>query len=72
MEEQQKHTGANYEALASKYADLQDAKPWNVYCERPAVVRFLPALAGRAVLDAGPGSTRITWSSRARSSLRVI
>lgn len=50
-----KHTGASYDMLAGKYADVQDPKPWNIYFERPSVLGFLPALDGRIVLDAGCG-----------------
>jgi SAM-dependent methyltransferase len=50
------HTGASYDAIASKYAEKVDTNPWNAYYERPAVVSLLPALAGTRVLDAGCGS----------------
>ena len=50
-----KHTGTSYDETASKYADLQDAKPWNIYFERPGVLRFLPDMQGKDVLDAGCG-----------------
>jgi SAM-dependent methyltransferase len=50
------HTGASYEAIAGKYAETVDAKPWNAHYERPAVVSLLPALENTKVLDVGCGS----------------
>ena len=50
-----KHTGDSYDAIAAKYADAQDAKPWTIYFERPGVLQFLPDMRGAAVLDAGCG-----------------
>ena len=50
-----KHTGSSYDEIAEKYADLQDQKPWNLYFERPGMLRFLPDVAGKDVLDAGCG-----------------
>lgn len=50
------HTGASYEAIAGKYAQTVDGKPWNAYYERPAVLSLLPALENTRVLDAGCGS----------------
>jgi SAM-dependent methyltransferase len=50
------HTGASYEAIAGKYAETVDTKPWNAYYERPAVISLLPVLAQAKVLDAGCGS----------------
>ncbi|MFN8440554.1 MAG: class I SAM-dependent methyltransferase [Caldilineaceae bacterium] len=50
-----KHTGSSYDEIAEKYADLQDQKPWNRYFERPGMLRFLPNVAGKVVLDAGCG-----------------
>lgn len=50
------HTGGSYDAIAAKYADAQDAKPWNVSFERPGMIAFLAEdLRGREVLDAGCG-----------------
>ena len=50
------HTGASYEGKAKAYAEKVDAKPWNAYYERPAVLSLLPPLANTSVLDAGCGS----------------
>jgi SAM-dependent methyltransferase len=50
------HTGASYEGTAKAYAEKADAKPWNAYYERPAVLSLLPPLANTTVLDAGCGS----------------
>jgi SAM-dependent methyltransferase len=53
-----KHTGSSYDEIASKYADTQDDNPWNLYFERPGILRFLPDVSRKDVLDAGcgPGS----------------
>ena len=51
-----KHTGDCYEGNAGKYAETVDARPWNAYFERPAVLSLLPPLADATVLDAGCGS----------------
>lgn len=45
-----------YEAMAEEYAAAVDAKPFNAYYERPAVLSLLPPVAGRRVLDVGCGS----------------
>lgn len=50
------HTGACYDAIAAKYAEAVDTKPWNAFYDRPAVLSLLPALENRDVLDAGCGS----------------
>jgi len=50
------HTGASYEAIANKYAETVDTRPWNAFYERPAVISLLPALANAKVLDVGCGS----------------
>lgn len=50
-----KHTGSSYDEIAVKYADLQDQKPWSTYFERPGILRFLPDVADKDVLDAGCG-----------------
>jgi SAM-dependent methyltransferase len=50
------HTGASYERIASRYAEVVDAKPWNAQYERPAVIALLPALGDATVLDVGCGS----------------
>lgn len=50
------HTGSSYDAIAGKYAQSVDTRPWNAYYERPAVLSLLPPLAGAKVLDAGCGS----------------
>jgi len=51
------HTGHCYDALAQRYAALNDQKPWYTCYERPATTSLLPPLAGLTVLDAacGPG-----------------
>ena len=51
----EKHTGTSYDEIAQRYADVQDNKPWNIYFERPSVLKFLPEVAGKDVLDAGCG-----------------
>ena len=50
------NTGASYEGKALKYAETVDAKPWNAFYERPAVISLLPSLTNANVLDAGCGS----------------
>jgi SAM-dependent methyltransferase len=50
------HTGASYDAIASKCAQTVDTKPWNAYYERPAVISLLPSLGNIKVLDVGCGS----------------
>ncbi|HLL14172.1 MAG TPA: class I SAM-dependent methyltransferase [Pyrinomonadaceae bacterium] len=50
------HTGASYEAIAGKYAETVDDRPWNAFYERPAVLSLLPPLAHAKVLDVGCGS----------------
>ncbi|MCB0211317.1 MAG: class I SAM-dependent methyltransferase [Anaerolineae bacterium] len=50
------HTGASYQSIAGKYAQIVDRQPANAYYERPAVLSLLPPLAKAAVLDAGCGS----------------
>lgn len=44
-----------YEAIAQRYAELQDQKPWNRFFERPATLPLLPDVAGLDVLDVGCG-----------------
>ncbi|MCA9837163.1 MAG: class I SAM-dependent methyltransferase [Trueperaceae bacterium] len=51
----EKHSGASYDEIAAKYADRQDKKPWNLYFERPGILRSLPDVADKDVLDAGCG-----------------
>src|SRR5512145_1177330 len=50
-----KTTGSCYTRLAHAYAASVDARPWNAYYERPAMLSVLPPLAGKHVLDAGCG-----------------
>ena len=50
-----KHVGSTYDEIATKYADAQDSKPWNIYFERPAILQFLPDVRGKDVYDAGCG-----------------
>jgi len=50
------NTGASYDGKALKYAETVDAKPWNAFYERPAVISLLPSLTNANVLDAGCGS----------------
>jgi SAM-dependent methyltransferase len=47
---------ACYEAMATKYAEVVDQKPYNALYERPAVLKLLPPLQGLDVFDAGCGS----------------
>jgi SAM-dependent methyltransferase len=56
MEKIINHTGASYAGKAHKYAEAVDAKPWNAYYERPAVISLLPILKNARVLDVGCGS----------------
>ena len=51
-----KHTGASYEAVASRYAAAVDTKSWNAHYERPALLSLLPPLQNAKVLDVGCGS----------------
>ena len=50
------HTGASYQHIAGKYAQIVDTNPTNAYYERPAVLSLLPSLTDATVLDAGCGS----------------
>lgn len=50
------HTGASYQAIAAAYAAQVDARPMNVFYERPATLSLLPSLTGKRVLDIGCGS----------------
>lgn len=45
-----------YDAIADTYAANVDTAPYNALYERPAMLAFLPPLAGRRVLDAGCGA----------------
>ncbi len=49
------HTGGSYDDMAAQYAERQEAKPWTHYFERPGVLRNLPPVQGKSVLDAGCG-----------------
>jgi SAM-dependent methyltransferase len=51
----EKHTGSSFNQIADRYAQAQDTKPWDLYFERPGILRFLPDVAGKDVLDAGCG-----------------
>lgn len=49
------HTGSTYDAIAHRYAQSVDSRPWNAHFERPATVSLLPDLQDKRVLDAGCG-----------------
>lgn len=46
----------NYDSVAAEYAAKVDSAPFNALYERPAMMRLLPDLSGRRILDAGCGS----------------
>jgi SAM-dependent methyltransferase len=46
----------SYDSIAAEYAAGVDSAPWNALYERPAMLRMLPSVSGRAILDAGCGS----------------
>lgn len=50
------HTGASYQGIAAAYAAQVDAKPMNIFYERPTTLSLLPQLTGKRVLDIGCGS----------------
>ena len=45
-----------YEEAAAEYAAHNEPNVWNALYERPAILAFLPEVAGLRVLDAGCGS----------------
>src|SRR5512136_696931 len=49
-----------YVKLAEKYAEIIDTKPHNAEYERPGLLRIMPDVQGRKVLDAGCGSGSLT------------
>jgi SAM-dependent methyltransferase len=55
-----------YEKLADHYASMIDTKPHNAYYDRPAMLKMLPDVRGKRVLDAGcgPGAYAETLVSR--------
>lgn len=46
----------SYDEIADRYAAGVDTAPYNALYERPAMLRMLPPVDGRQVLDAGCGS----------------
>jgi SAM-dependent methyltransferase len=46
----------SYDEIADRYAAGVDTAPYNALYERPAMLRMLPPVDGRHVLDAGCGS----------------
>jgi SAM-dependent methyltransferase len=49
-----------YEKLAEKYAKIIDVKPHNAEYERPGLLKLIPPVKGRRVLDAGCGTGSLT------------
>lgn len=49
-----------YEKLAEKYALIIDVKPHNAEYERPGLLKIIPPVKGRKVLDAGCGTGSLT------------
>ena len=49
-----------YKKLAEKYAEIIDIKPHNAEYERPGLLRVMPDVKGKMVLDAGCGSGSLT------------
>lgn len=49
-----------YRKLAKKYAEIIDVKPHNAEYERPGLLRIMPDVKGKMVLDAGCGSGSLT------------
>jgi SAM-dependent methyltransferase len=45
-----------YEAFAERYAAQIESRPYNAYCERPAILSLVPEVTGWRVLDAGCGT----------------
>jgi SAM-dependent methyltransferase len=50
------HQTFNYDDIADAYAAGVDSAPYNALYERPAMLKVLPPLAGKHVLDAGCGA----------------
>jgi SAM-dependent methyltransferase len=49
-----------YKKLAEKYAEIIDIKPHNAEYERPGLLKVMPSVKGKNVLDAGCGSGSLT------------
>jgi SAM-dependent methyltransferase len=49
-----------YRKLAEKYAEIIDTKPHNAEYERPGLLKLMPPVQGKRVLDAGCGSGSLT------------
>ena len=49
-----------YRKLAKRYAEIIDVKPHNAEYERPALLRLMPDVKGKLVLDAGCGTGSLT------------
>jgi SAM-dependent methyltransferase len=49
-----------YKELAEKYAEIIDVKPHNAEYERPGLLKVIPSVKGKMVLDAGSGSGSLT------------
>lgn len=49
-----------YKKLAERYAEIVDVKPHNAEYERPGLLRVMPDVKGKKVLDAGCGSGSLT------------
>ncbi|MHA2032916.1 MAG: class I SAM-dependent methyltransferase [Candidatus Kariarchaeaceae archaeon] len=49
-----------YKKLAEKYAEIIDIKPHNAEYERPGILRVMPDVKDKMVLDAGCGSGSLT------------
>jgi SAM-dependent methyltransferase len=49
-----------YKKLADKYAEIIDIKPHNAEYERPGLLKVMPQVNGKLVLDAGCGSGSLT------------
>ena len=49
-----------YKKLAERYAEIVDVKPHNAEYERPGLLRVMPDVEGKMVLDAGCGSGSLT------------
>ena len=49
-----------YKKLADKYAEIIDIKPHNAEYERPGLLKVMPPVKGKNVLDAGCGSGSLT------------
>jgi ubiquinone/menaquinone biosynthesis C-methylase UbiE len=49
-----------YKKLAKKYAEIIDTKPHNAEYERPGLLKLMPDVKGKHVLDAGCGTGSLT------------